>query len=88
LARLCGWKVYYTFDSRRSTAGYPDLTLLKPICGNQPARLVFAELKSHKGKLTAEQTEWLKLLGEVQGIEVHCWKPCHWNQIVEILKRP
>ena len=29
LARLTGWLVYHTFDSRRSQAGYPDLTLLK-----------------------------------------------------------
>ena len=27
LAELCGWKVYHTYDSRRSAPGFPDLVL-------------------------------------------------------------
>ncbi|MCC6312227.1 MAG: hypothetical protein IT345_15125, partial [Trueperaceae bacterium] len=49
LARLRGWRVYHTFDSRRSPAGFPDLVLARP------PRLVIAELKSEKGRVADEQ---------------------------------
>ncbi|MEW6583441.1 MAG: VRR-NUC domain-containing protein, partial [Actinomycetota bacterium] len=43
LARLRGWLVYHTFDSRHSAAGFPDLILAR---GD---RLVAAELKTQRG---------------------------------------
>jgi hypothetical protein len=86
LARLCGWLVYHPFDSRYSTPGFPDLTMVKPSCGNKPARLVLAELKSDKGKLTPEQAAWLDALRQVQSVETFCWRPCDWDQIVSVLQ--
>ena len=53
-AELHGWRVYHTHDSRRSQAGFPDLTMVRA----EP-RLIFAELKSEGGKPTDEQTAWL-----------------------------
>jgi hypothetical protein len=38
-------------------AGLPDLVLLH----SDPARLIFAELKDHEGKLSDEQAEFLRL---------------------------
>jgi len=81
LAELLGWKTYHTFDSRRSNPGYPDLTLVR---GDQ---LLFVELKSAKGRLTTEQTEWLQALGYVASVAT--WRPCDWvdGTIESVLRR-
>jgi len=80
-ARAFGWLVYHTRDSRRSDAGFPDLVLVRP------PRLIFAELKTEQGRLTAEQREWVALLDEVwqaqrgtlsRAIEVYVWRPSDW----------
>lgn len=64
LAGQYGFAVYHPFDSRRSTAGYPDLTLVKP------PRLIFVELKVGKYQITDQQREWLEMLGEC-GVEAY-----------------
>lgn len=79
-ARWLGWTIYHPFDSRRSTAGYPDLTLLKG------SRLIFAELKTDVGRLRPEQVEWLSRLRQVPGIEVHVWRPQDWHEVEATLK--
>ena len=56
-ARMLGWMVYHTFDSRRSAEGFPDLVMVRD------GRLIFAELKSQKGKRRPEQGDWLNELG-------------------------
>lgn len=80
LATLYGWKGYHTHDSRRSQRGWPDLAL----CRGQ--RLICAELKSTKGKLTVEQGEWLDALSHVPGVETYCWRPSDWDEIVGVLR--
>ena len=45
LARTLGWRVYHTYDSRRSQPGFPDLVLVRE-------RILFLELKSETGKLS------------------------------------
>ena len=68
LARLRGWKVYHTWSSIHSPAGFPDLVLTRK------GRLIFAELKSDKGKLTPAQEEWLASLRETAA-RVYEWRP-------------
>ena len=82
-ARLLGWRVYHTFDSRRSPEGFPDLVLVRD------GRLVFAELKTERGKLSPSQQAWLAELEEVRyqrGIEVYTWRPRDWEQIERVLR--
>jgi hypothetical protein len=55
-AQLLGWLVYHTYDSRRSHKGFPDLVLARE------GRVIFAELKTAKGKVTGDQEQWLKRL--------------------------
>ena len=78
LAKTCGWKVYHTYDSRRSNPGWPDLVLAKP------PRLLFVELKAQKGKLRPEQQEWLQTLLECQQ-DARIWRPADWEAIEKVL---
>lgn len=80
LAQLGGWWMYHTHDSRRSQRGWPDWTFIRP------PRLVFAELKTEKGRLTIEQRFVLHLLGECPGVEAHLWRPSDFEQVREVLR--
>ncbi len=64
---------YHTFDSRRSGAGFPDEIIVLPHTG----RLIVAELKSEKGRVTKEQQRWLDAFATIAGAEVHVWRPQH-----------
>jgi hypothetical protein len=77
LARINGWLVYHPYDSRRSPEGYPDLTLAHP-----NGRLIFAEVKTTKGKTTAAQDAWLAVLGNLgRYVDAYVWRPSDWNFI-------
>lgn len=77
-AEMMGWKVYHPFDSRRSAAGFPDLVAVR-----RP-RVVWAELKSDRGRVTAAQHAWLHLLSEC-GQEVYLWHPRDWPVVERVL---
>jgi hypothetical protein len=79
LARMYGWLVYHTFDSRRSEPGFPDLTLVN-------RTFVIAELKTDRGRLSPDQQKWLERLGAA-GVEVHVWRPRDLDDVVERLSR-
>lgn len=85
LARMLGWAVYHTFNSRRSAAGFPDLVLVHPGDGTKSGRVIFAELKAEDGRTTPEQTAWLDALLHCDGVEVHLWKPSNWPAVVQTL---
>jgi hypothetical protein len=80
LAHLYGWAVYHPLDSRGSEPGWPDLALVRP------PRLVLAELKSQRGRVSQAQRRWLDLLGACPGVEVHLWRPGDWPRVVEVLR--
>lgn len=86
LARWCGWRCYHTFDSRRSVAGFPDLVMVRD------DRLVVAELKSARGRVSVEQQGWLDAFGVVADgsagrVMVCVWRPADWVSIVGVLAR-
>jgi len=92
LSRLYGWRVAHfrpamTRSGRWATpvqadgAGFPDLCMVKR------ARLIFAEIKSDKGKLSPEQETWITELTNCMRCEVYIWKPENWEEIVEVLTR-
>jgi hypothetical protein len=80
LAAWSRWIHYHTHDSRHSPPGFPDLVLIRP------PELVFAELKSERGKLTASQTYWLDALTKC-GCEAYVWRPTDETQVRERLVR-
>ena len=80
LAALLGWARYHTWLSKHSTAGFPDEVLVRP------PRVVYAELKGEKGRVTPAQAEWLTLLS-LCGVEVYLWRPSMLEEIVAHLKQ-
>jgi hypothetical protein len=79
LAALRGWKAYHTHDSRRSAAGFPDLTLVKR------GRLIFAELKRDGQRPKPDQDVWLAALSECGGVETYVWRPADLDLIARSL---
>jgi len=84
-ALIHGYRFYHTFNSMRSDVGFPDICMVNAKKG----RLIFAELKSDKGKVTPKQQEWLDDLLSLGGYvpEVYLWRPSDMDEIWEILRR-
>ena len=80
LARLLGYLCYFTWTSVNSPPGFPDLVMIRA------GRVIFAELKSQKGKLSPRQEEWIGGLADA-GAEVYVWRPADFETIKEILER-
>lgn len=78
LFRLRGFLVYHTHNSRRSAPGYPDLTMVSP-----SGRVVWAELKTEKGKPSGPQLMWLDRLRK-GGAEAYLWRPSDWRDIEQV----
>ena len=88
LAKQHGYEAYHTHNSRKSDPGFPDLVLCRPVSATSPGRLIFAELKSSTGKLSPDQHRWLSVLEHsLPDVEVYCWRPRDWRQLIEILTR-
>jgi hypothetical protein len=68
LASDLGLFRYHVTDSRGTSAGFPDLVLVGP------GGVIFAELKSARGQLRPEQTEWRDRLTEA-GATWRLWRP-------------
>jgi len=69
LLTATGWMTYHTFDSRRSTAGFPDLIAIRG------ARMLAIEVKSEAGRITPEQRAWLVALAAVPGVAAYVVRP-------------
>lgn len=84
LAKLRGWLVMHTRPAWsekgwrtpiEGDAGFPDLVLARH------GKVIYAELKSEKGRVTAAQQKWMTALGDV-----HLWRPSDLDQIKEVLR--
>lgn len=89
LAHLCGWRVAHFRPARTEAgwrtavtadgAGFPDLVLVRE-------RIIFAELKSQRGRVSSEQRAWLDALA-AGGAECYILRPIDWPDIERVLKR-
>src|SRR5260370_1274332 len=81
-ARFRGWLVEHTYRSTKSEPGYPDLCLVRD------GVLIFAEVKTAKGKVSIAQQRWLTELSRCfySRSEVCVWRPSDWRLIERILK--
>jgi hypothetical protein len=88
-ARVLGWKVAHFRPAQTNKgwrtpvaadgAGFPDLVLVRD-------RVLFCELKTAKGKLSAAQADWLEALASA-GAEAYCFTPDDWSSEVERVLR-
>ena len=89
LAQALGWKVAHfraarTKDGWRTPvaadgAGWPDLVLVRD-------RVIFAECKTLRGKMSPNQWQWRDCLLYARA-EVYVWRPLDWDEIETILRR-
>ncbi len=88
LAHALGWRTAHFHDSRRqiapgrfvgdqAAAGFPDLVLCRE-------RVVFAELKGPKTRVTDAQLAWGRALGGA-GAEWYLWRSADWSEIELVL---
>lgn len=87
-ARYNGWRVHHTRTVQirpgvwatplQGDSGFPDLVLAHPDRG-----VIFAELKSARGRLSPEQDRWIRTLVAC-GAEAYVWRP---TDMVTILNR-
>ena len=96
LAKVKGWRVYFTWRPIHSPAGYPDLFMVRR------DRVIWAELKTSKGKTTPMQDDWLADLGYFAAavnkpvdeqahdfdhhVLVRIWRPSDFEEIVRALQ--
>lgn len=79
-AGLPCWRTYHTLDSRGSAAGFPDIVALRG------TRLVMAELKRERGRVTDAQQAWLDDLARVETLETFLWRPSDWPAVEDVLR--
>lgn len=93
LAHELGWRVYHhdtkapgreANTGRRVRAmigrGFPDLVMVRE------GRIIFAELKTERGKLSAYQQVWQAELSASEGVEHYVWRPHDETDIAAILQ--
>jgi len=78
-AKSRGWLAWHTPDSRRTSAGEPDLRLVRP------PRVIFAELKTAKTGLRGDQNAARAALESCPGVEYYLWRPQHARDIIHHL---
>lgn len=61
-SKLMGWMSYHNLDSRGSEPGFPDRVFVRV------PRIVIAEFKAEKGRLSVAQKIWLRELGAVADV--------------------
>jgi hypothetical protein len=96
-ARSHGWLVHHDLPSQRANgswttavqgdSGYPDLVLVHPgnAAENVPAQIIYAELKTQRGKLTTGQQQWLDAL-HAAGQTAVVWRPADLQTIFTKLR--
>lgn len=77
-ASLRGWRWWHAYDARRSNPGFPDLVLVRD-------RVIFAELKTQRGRIGTAQASWLLGL-RAAGATAVVWRPSDWPEVQEVLK--
>lgn len=80
LAGFRGWLVYHTHRSERSEPGFPDLVLVRG------ERVIFAELKTVRGRTSTHQERWLSALRQAPGVETYLWRPADLKAISAALR--
>lgn len=98
-ARLRGWEVFHTHDSRRSAPGFPDLAMARTrydvnkeslASARRGDRFILAEIKREEGELSPSQRRWMEMLRRVAdasggAVGAYVWRPSGWPEIERTL---
>lgn len=79
-ARVHRWRTYHPLRSDGSEPGWPDLALCRP------PRLILAELKTERGRLSKTQQGWLDDLARCDRLEVFTWRPHERPEVHAVLE--
>lgn len=90
IARVLGWKTLHLRPARTAHGyrtpiqgdgvGWPDVFLVRR------TRLVAAELKAERGRMTDAQRDWLEALRDA-GVETFEWRPADYpDRVAEVLR--
>lgn len=89
IASTCGWDAHHIRPGKYGNtyktdglAGMPDLLLI----GRRGQGILFAELKTAKGKLSSAQELRLTQLMQ-NGVECHLWRPADEDKVVKRLSQ-
>lgn len=85
-AALQGWRCFHARPARtekgwrtagqgNGAKGFPDLVMARN------GAVIFAELKSARGHLSASQRRWM-----VELPQVYIWRPQDWDEIEQLLR--
>ena len=86
-ATVYGWKVFHAWSSIHSPSGFPDLVLVHARGVYHPfGGVLYAELKTERGKLTPAQEEWIAVLKSA-GQTVYLWRPSDVETMHEVLRQ-
>ena len=78
-----GWRIYHTYNSRRSEAGFPDVVLVR---GGQ---LLMWELKKASGRVTTQQQQWIDDLAACPGVDARAVWPSDLDDCLQqMVARP
>ena len=81
LARIMGFRTYHPHLSKWSERGWPDVTLVRP------PRIIFLELKSATGRVTAEQAEWIAALSACgPNVTARVLRPQELDELPDLLR--
>ena len=78
MAKIFKWTYYYTYSSKRSPAGFPDLVLVRE-------KVMFRELKTDKGRVSPAQKAWGVKLADA-GSDFAVWRPSMLDEIYKELR--
>jgi hypothetical protein len=73
--------VFYQTPVQADGEGFPDLVLVNPT----QQRVIYAEVKSEMGRLSAAQIAW-KVILEAAGQDYRLWQPKDWDEIEKTLR--
>lgn len=90
LCHLAGCLYFHCHDSRRSPAGFPDGVIIRPPERYPAPWLIFAELKSERGRLSRAQQGWAAALRGVEeatggALAYRLWRPSERDAIAALV---
>lgn len=75
-----GWLDYHPRVSFYDRPGFPDIVAIRP------PRVIFAEIKTDKGRLSPAQEEYKRQLEACPGVEYYIWRPRDWEMVKRIIE--